>query len=97
MEAYILDRASITTFDTLKYAKRALAVGFTNAQAEFQAEEIAKIIDDHVATKQDIRSVKVDIEISRLELKSVENRITIKMGSMLVVAISLLATILKFF
>lgn len=84
-------------FDTLKYAKRALDAGFTKEQAEFQAEEMVKIIDDHIATKGDMKSVRSEIELLRLEIRSIENRIVIKMGSMLVMAVGVLATIPKLF
>lgn len=68
-------------FDTLKYAKRAEKAGFTKEQAEFQAEELAKLIDDRLATKDD--------------LKGLESRIVIKMGSMLVLAIGVIVTLLQ--
>lgn len=70
-------------FDTLKYAKRAEKVGFTKEQAEFQAEELAKLIDERLATKDD--------------LKKLESSIVIKMGSMLIVAIGVIVTLLQLF
>jgi hypothetical protein len=42
-------------FDTLAYAKKMKELGFTNLQAEGQAEEMAKIIDNQIATKSDFR------------------------------------------
>ena len=38
-------------FDTLKYAQRMKAVGFTEEQANEQATAIAEVIDDKLATK----------------------------------------------
>ena len=39
---------STITFDTLKYAQRMRAVGFTDEQANEQANAIAEIIDEKV-------------------------------------------------
>ena len=44
---------STITFDTLKYAQRMRAVGFTDEQAGAQASVIAEIIDENLATKHD--------------------------------------------
>ncbi|CAN5418705.1 hypothetical protein BH10PSE19_BH10PSE19_07070 [soil metagenome] len=43
-----------TTFDTLQYAKKAKKVGFTEKQAEFQAETIANLLNDRLITKQEL-------------------------------------------
>lgn len=49
------------SFDTLSYARRMEAVGFTRAQAEALAEEQAKLIDERLATKADIALLRSDI------------------------------------
>ena len=41
-------------FDTLAYAKNLKYTGFTEDQAETEAEALAEIIDEKLATKQDI-------------------------------------------
>jgi len=41
---------SALAFDTLAYARRMEAVGFSREQAEALAEEQAKLIDDRLAT-----------------------------------------------
>lgn len=53
-------------FDSLAYAKTMESVGFTRQQAEKMAEEQAKLIDERLATKEDIASVRADIEALRL-------------------------------
>ena len=50
------------TFDTLAYAKKLKAVGFTEEQAEVQAEVLAQIIDERLATKQDILALRREIK-----------------------------------
>lgn len=67
-------------FDTLKYTKKAREVGFTEEQAEFQAEEIAKLIDEKLATKQDLKYQTLQI--------------TVIFGSMLTIAVGILAVLI---
>lgn len=55
-------------FDTLSYAKKMVKVGFTQQQAEGQAEAMAEIIDEKLATKQDIRELDLKIEANKNEL-----------------------------
>lgn len=57
------------TFDTLAYAKRMESVGFTRQQAEVLAEEQAKLIDDRLATKDDIESLRL---ASQTDIASVQ-------------------------
>lgn len=79
-------------FDTLEYANRLKAGGFSEMQAEAQAKALASVIDQSLATKSDIK---------RLEhtLKDVEDRITsnltIRFGGMLVAAVTVLAILIK--
>lgn len=68
-------------FDTLQFAKRAEQAGFTKEQAEFQAEEISKLIETELATKKD--------------LENLANKITVRFGGMLVIAIGILSVVIK--
>ncbi len=83
--------ASIS-FDTLAYAKKLMAAGFTQQQAEVQAEALREIIDDRLATKQDIALLKKD-------LKELEYRLTIRMmtiiGVAMVLTVSLTVSLVK--
>ncbi len=72
---------SSIAFDTLAYAKRLKAAGFNEQQAEALAEAQAELIDERLATKQDLREL--------------EYRLIIRLGAMLVVAISIVATLVK--
>lgn len=71
------------TFDTLAYANKLKAVGFSEKQAEVQAEAMAELIVDHLATKQD--------------LKELELRMVIKLGGMIIGSMTLLVILLKLF
>ncbi|CAN5418708.1 hypothetical protein BH10PSE19_BH10PSE19_07080 [soil metagenome] len=100
---------SLALFDTLQYAKKAKEVGFTEAQAEFQSEAIADLLENRLATKQDFvileNNLKRDIQELENNLKrdiqELEYKLTIKlitiMGSMLTVAVGLTLTFIKFF
>lgn len=76
---------AIAIFDTLQFAKKAKEVGFTAEQAEFQAEEIAKIINENLATKADLNDLKNELR----------KDITIAVGKMLIAAVIVLPIIFK--
>ena len=81
------------TFDTLQYAKKLQQAGFTEQQAEIQAEtfkEQADLIydwtDDNLATKRDLQDVetRLTIRINNVEnrINEVEERLTNRMNEM---------------
>ena len=75
-------------FDTLVYARKLKEAGFTDQQAEVQAEALAEIIDERLATKQDIAELRRD-------LQDLEYRLIIRLGAMLAIAITLVAALVK--
>jgi hypothetical protein len=80
--------STTTTFDTLMYAKKLQKAGFTPQQAEVQAEAMKELIDNNLATKQDIRELE----------ERLTYRLTLRLGSLLIAgitAISILVTILS--
>lgn len=68
-------------FDTLQYAKKLKKACITETQAEIQAEALAEIIEDKLATKQD--------------LKELEYRLIIKMGIMLTAVVTILGALIR--
>ena len=62
------------TFDTYAYIKRLKAAGFNETQAEAlseaQKESLTEIIENRIATKQDIVLVQRDIKELEFSLKS---------------------------
>ena len=56
-------------FDTLTYANKLKEAGFTERQAQAQAEALVAVVDSNLATKQDIQSVKQEIELLRHDTK----------------------------
>lgn len=87
---------TMVIFDTLAYAKKLKQAGFTEAQAEVQAEGLAQILESNIATKRDIEEVKRDIEEVRRDIEEMGYKLTIRLGGMLAVAVGLLAA-MKFF
>ena len=73
--------SSAIAFNTLSYVKKLKAVGVPEEQAEVQAEAFAEIIEERLATKQD--------------LKELEMRLTIRLGAMLTAGIIIVATLVK--
>ena len=58
-----------TTFDTLHYAKKLREAGFTEQQAEAQAEALRAVVDENLATKRDLKELEVAL---RNDLKGAE-------------------------
>ena len=84
--------ANTVAFNTLAYAKKMKAVGFTEQQAEAQAEALAEIVENRLATKQDIEGLKRDIKELEIRLR---HDLTIRLGGMLVAGIAIVATLVK--
>jgi hypothetical protein len=68
-------------FDTLAYAKRLRNAGCSEELAEVQAEALAAVVTESVATKQDLREL--------------EYRLTLRLGAMLTVAVGTMAALAK--
>ena len=73
------------TFNTLAYAKKLKSAGFTDEQAEIQAEALSEIIEERLATKQDL---------NELELR-LKHDLTLRLGGMLVAGIAVVAALVK--
>jgi hypothetical protein len=61
---------STITFDTHAYVKKLKAVGFTEEQAEVQAETLAAIIESDLATKRDLKELETNLRRDLAELKA---------------------------
>lgn len=80
------------TFDTLAYAKKLIAAGVPEKQAEVQAEALAEIVEDQLATKHDLKELELAL---RRDIKELELRLTLRFGIMLAAAVTILAAIIK--
>ena len=72
-----------TTFDTLTYAKLLQEAGFTAQQAEAQAEALRAVVDQNLATKQDLKEMETrldhKIELVRRDMKDMESRTEVRL------------------
>ena len=68
-------------FDTLAYAKKLKDAGFTDQQAEVQAQAFSEIIEERLATKQDI--------------KELEMRLTLRLGGIMAASIAVVAALVR--
>ncbi|MBW8050008.1 MAG: DUF1640 domain-containing protein [Cytophagales bacterium] len=62
-----------------------IAAGFTQQQAETQAEALAEIIDEQVVSRQ-----YLDIRLRELEM-----RLTLRLGGMMVAGIAIVAALVQ--
>jgi len=101
--------AYVMTFDSLYYANQLKSVGVPEKQAEMQAilekkqiDSINGFINDSIATKQDIK--ELDLKIKEIDLKITEvkaeiaqmgYKITIRLGGMIVVAVTILGFLIQ--
>lgn len=79
-------------FDTLAYANKLKQAGVPDRQAEVQAETMAELVEERLATKRDLSELEERLANRMNEL---EYRLTVRLGSMLVVAVSILAALVK--
>ena len=88
---------TVVPFDTLKFAKRLEDAGVPTAQAAATASAFAEATGEVLATKMDIGDLRRDLvnEIAsvRRDMREQELRLTIRLGTMLVAAIGLAATL----
>ncbi|MBF0346009.1 MAG: DUF1640 domain-containing protein [Nitrospirae bacterium] len=56
-------------FDTHAYVKKLKAVGFTEEQAEVQAEAMSDLIEEGLATKRDLKELEVALKRDLKELE----------------------------
>lgn len=77
------------TFDKLAYVEHLKTGGFTEQQAKTQAEALDTAFKESVATQH-------DIDLLRRDMREMEQRITIRLGGMIVAATAFL-TAIKFF
>ncbi len=94
------------TFDTLKFANRLKQAGVPSAYAEAEAEALADILEANLgelATKADILDTKKELSSNMQHLEQrmsaqfiqLEQRMTIKLGTLMVMAVSIVATLVK--
>ena len=79
---------SAITFDTLKFANRLKSAGVPSAQAEAEAEALAEVFD--LAGRDLVTKEYLDARLTQLE-----QRMTIKLGALMVGAVGIVAALVK--
>ncbi len=79
------------TFDTLKFGRRLKDAGMDPRLAEEQAEAVSEALQ---INREDL-ATKAGIADLRKEMQLLEQRLTIKLGTILVVAVGIVATLVK--
>lgn len=78
----------------LNFEKKLKQAGISDAQAHIQAEATAELIDSmvntHLATKEDIKSIKHDLE--KL-MKDLEMKLTMRIGAIVLGSLGLISYI----
>ena len=90
-------------FDTHAFVKELTQAGMPEQQAEVLARSQATLIDEKLATKKDLTNLELATkrDLKELEtrfghrLKELELRLTLHLGSMMVVAIGVVAALVK--
>jgi hypothetical protein len=87
------------TFDTLKYSNRLKAAGADPKIAEAEAEALAEVFElnlKEIATREDIKLLEERLN-ERLDTRLIqlEQRMIIKLGTLMVIAVSAVATLVK--
>jgi len=90
-----LSAMNAANFDSLTYANRLKAAGMESGLAEVQASAMTEVIQGHfqtLSTKQEVQQLGNDL---RKEMQLLEQRMVIKLGSLMVLAIGVVATLVK--
>ncbi len=85
--------------DTLVFARRLHDAGVPREQAEAHAAVMAEMVLSEVATKADLALLRDDIDRKLVEIRKdldrVRDQLTIRLGAILVVGLTALATLQK--
>ena len=83
---------SSITFDTLAYVKKLRSAGVPEKQAEIQAETFAEILEERVATKQDLKELELAL---KHDLANIKAEIIKWMAGMLVAQAAIVTTLVN--
>ena len=83
---------SAVIFDTLAYVKKLKSAGVPEEQAEIQAETFAEILEERIATKQDLKELELAL---KHDLANIKSEIIKWVAGMLVAQAAIVATLVK--
>ncbi len=90
-------------FNALKYTQELEKAGFTRAQAEISIRLLIDVMNENFATKSDLKTeflslrteLKAETKDLQSEIKELEYKMTIKLGTMMTIAIGVTAALVK--
>jgi hypothetical protein len=62
------DMANTLIFDTLRYANKLKSAGMPEKQAEIQAETLAEIVNENLATKRDLKELELRVVVKLVSI-----------------------------
>ena len=80
-------------FNVFKFTKQLEEAGFSRQQAEIQVQVMTEIIEEDLATKQDLKILETNV---RSDMQQLELRLIIKLGTLLVIGFTTMVTLMKF-
>ena len=83
--------------NALKYVKILEGTGITREQAETHIQIISEILEGDLVTKQDIKNLDIKFETIEHKILQSEYRMTIKLGSIVTLAIAAATAVIKLF
>ena len=87
---------SSLAFDTHAFVKKLTQAGMPEEQAEVLAETQAQLIDERLSTKEDLKKLETSLKRDMIELEiRLKHDLTLRLGTMMVVAIGVVATLVK--
>jgi hypothetical protein len=92
-----------TLFNAIKYTQELEKAGFTVEQAQVTVKVLTEVMNETFATKSDLKELSIELRSEmremktelRSEMRELEHRLTIKLGTMMVMGFTLMTTVLK--
>ena len=84
---------AVVSFDTLAFVERLESAGMAKPQAAVVAKAIHEVAFEQLVTKNDLALTANQL---RLELRELEQRLTIRMGGMAAATITILGALIAF-
>jgi hypothetical protein len=90
-------------FNALKYTQGLEKAGFSREQAEISTQMVVEVMNENFASKSDLKELQLTLEarMHSLEMKTengfreLEYKLTIKLGTMMTIAIGVTTTLMK--
>ncbi len=84
------------TFDKLAYIEHLKTAGVDETHARAHAFALDDALKDTVATKNDVKDVRNEISALKSEMRELELRMTVKVGTMMFVSVGIIITAMRF-